>query len=126
MIILHIIFCFSVTKYQLGKPSFMREFFSRNIISSGLPEEFSLVYTLRARKSPKYPWHVIKIADAKGDAQFLITMNSRKHTLDFSSIDREGELQTVSFVNDRVSVIGHVHHCSRIARFAHCCAVLYS
>jgi len=79
--------------------------FSRNITPSGFPEEFSLVYTLRARKSPKYPWHVIKIVDANGDAQFLITMNSRKRTLDFSSVDHEGDLQTVSFVNDRVSVI---------------------
>ncbi|XP_071637944.1 uncharacterized protein [Temnothorax longispinosus] len=75
---------------------------TKNITPNGLSEEFSLVYTLRARKSPKYPWHIIKIVDAKGDAQLLITMNSRKRTLDFSSIDHEGELQTVSFVNDRV------------------------
>lgn len=80
------------------------------------------MYTLRARKSPKYPWHVIKIVDAKGDAQLLITMNSRKRTLDFSSIDHEGELQTVSFMNDRVSVIGHVRHRSRRTRFADSCA----
>ncbi|XP_070530965.1 collagen alpha-1(IX) chain isoform X3 [Cardiocondyla obscurior] len=75
---------------------------TKNITSSGLSEEFSLVYTLRARKLRKYPWHVVKIVDAAGDPQLLITMNSRKRTLDFSSIDYEGELQTVSFVNDRV------------------------
>lgn len=88
--------------------SFIFAFCFRNITSNGFPEEFTLVYTLRARKSPRYPWHVIKIEDAKGDAQFLITMNPRKQTLDLSLIDYEGKLQTLSFMNDRVSVTGHV------------------
>lgn len=80
--------------------------FFRNITPTGLPEEFSLVYTLRARKSPKYAWHIMKIVDARGDAQFLITMNPKKQTLDFSLINDEGKLQTVSFLNDRVSALG--------------------
>lgn len=75
---------------------------------SGLPDEFALVYTLRARKSPKYPWHVLRIVNARGDAQFLVTMNSRKQTLDLSSIDYDGKLQTVSFANDRVSITGRI------------------
>lgn len=79
------------------------DLFFRNI-TSGFPEEFTLVYTLRVRKSPKYPWNIIKIVDAKGAAQFLITMNPKKQTLEISLLDHEETLQTVSFVNDRVSV----------------------
>lgn len=92
---------------------FQFEFFFRNITPTGFPEEFSLVYTLRARKLSKYAWHIIKIVDARDDAQFLITMNPKKQTLDFSLINHEGKLQTISFLNDRVSALG-------IIRIAHC------
>jgi len=63
------------------------------------------------------------MADARGKAQFLITMNPREQTLDFSLIDYEEKLQTVSFTNDRVSV--WFHRIIIIARISHIANSIY-
>lgn len=77
--------------------------FIRIILPNGLPEEFSAVCTFRARKLPKYTWHIIRIVDMENEPQFLIAMNPKTQTLDFSMNNQTRRLQTVSFTADRVS-----------------------
>lgn len=87
--------------------------FVRNILPNGLPEEFSAVCTFRARKLPKYTWHIVRIVDMENEPQFLIAMNPKSQTLDFSMKSQNGELQTVSFPADRVSKMQFLQHCNR-------------
>lgn len=98
--------------YQLNRTevgwTVSRSFFflldlDRSILPNGLPDKFSAVCTFRARKLPKYTWHVIRIVDMENEPQFLIALNPKTLTLDISAKDEEGGLQTTSFSADRVS-----------------------
>jgi collagen type IX alpha len=75
----------------------------------GLPEQFSFISTFRTRKLAKSPWHIIRISDIQNKAQFLITLNPRKETIEFSITDFEGRLQTVVFSKAPVRC-NNIHH----------------
>lgn len=92
-----------VTYTDIQSPFFI--LFVRVILPNGLPEEFSTACTFRARKLPKYTWHIIRIVDMENEPQFLIAMNPKIQTLDLSVKNQTGELETVSFSADRVSKI---------------------
>lgn len=73
---------------------------TKNIFPNGLPEEFSVVCTFRARKLSKYTWHIIKIVDMENEPQFLIAMNPKGQTLDL--FVKSDEMQIVSFSADHI------------------------
>lgn len=62
-----------------------------------MPEQFSFICTFRTRKLPKSPWHIIRVTDVETKPQFLITLNPRKQTIEFSLPNYEGRLQTLIF-----------------------------
>lgn len=72
---------------------------SRDVFPLGLPEQFSFITTFRTRKLPKSPWHIIRMSDIQNKPQFVITMNPRKETIEFSILDFLGRLQTLVFNN---------------------------
>jgi len=72
---------------------------SRDVFPLGLPEQFSFITTFRTRKLPKSPWHIIRMSDIRNKPQFVITMNPRKETIEFSILDFLGRLQTLVFYN---------------------------
>jgi hypothetical protein len=71
----------------------------RDVFPLGLPEQFSFITTFRTRKLPKSPWHIIRMSDIQNKPQFVITMNPRKETIEFSILDFLGRLQTLVFYN---------------------------
>lgn len=91
-----------MVNHLLCKILFFFIFFLRNIFPNGLPEEFSVVCTFRARKLSKYTWHIIKIVDMENEPQFLIAMNPKGQTLDL--FVKSDEMQIVSFSADHVSI----------------------
>lgn len=75
---------------------------TRDIFPSGLPEQFSFITTWRTRKPPKTPWHLVHMTNVQNRSQFAITLNPTREVVEFSILDYEGKLQTLSFKNVEV------------------------
>jgi hypothetical protein len=74
----------------------------RDIFPGGLPEQFSFIVTWRTRKPPKTPWHIVQMTNIQNSTQFAITLNPKTEAVEFSILDYEGKLQTLSFKNAEV------------------------
>lgn len=85
-----------------GKPIIVS--FYRNIFPQGLPDQFSFICTFRTRRLQKSPWHIVRVTDLESKPQFLITLNPRKQTIEFSIRNYEGRLQTIIFEKASVSM----------------------
>lgn len=77
--------------------------FSSKLFPGGLPEEFSFIVTYKARRLPSDKWHIIKLTDSQNRPQFLITVDGKNKTLEFSIVNYEGRLQTLKFKSPPVS-----------------------
>ncbi len=77
---------------------------NREIFPSGLPEQFSFIVTWRTRKPPKTPWHIVHMTNVQNRSQFAITLNPTNEAVEFSILDYEGKLQTLSFRNVEASI----------------------
>ncbi|KAJ3648270.1 hypothetical protein Zmor_020084 [Zophobas morio] len=84
------------TAYRLDKDADLT-LPTRDIFPQGLPEQFSFISTFRARRVPKTAWHIIRITDLESKPQFIISLNPRNGTIEFSISNYEGELQTIVF-----------------------------
>ncbi|ROT79256.1 hypothetical protein C7M84_002019 [Penaeus vannamei] len=70
---------------------------TREIFPLGLPQEFSLICTYRARRPPRNRWDIIRISDLEGRPQFAITLNPKTKNVEFSILSFDGTLQTLAF-----------------------------
>jgi collagen type IX alpha len=78
-------------------------FLCSKLFPIGLPEEFSFICTYKARRLPNDKWHIIKLTDSQNRPQFLITVDGKNKTLEFSIVNYEGRLQTLRFKSPPVS-----------------------
>lgn len=69
----------------------------REIFPLGLPQEFSLICTYRARRTPRGPWDIIRIDDLQDRIQFAVTLNPVTRNVEFSILSYDGTLQTLVF-----------------------------
>lgn len=94
---------------------------TRHVFPQGLPDQFSFVCTYRQRRLYKTPWHLIRVLDLEEKPQFLITLNPRRQSIEFSIINYEGRLQTLIFPNVHVSIkfqyIIQNNSCTRLSNF---------
>lgn len=76
--------------------------FNRTIFPLGVPSQFSFVTTFRTRKLAKSPWNIIRLTDSQNRPQFLVTLNPRRETIEFSIANHDGKLETVTFRQSQV------------------------
>jgi hypothetical protein len=74
----------------------------RNIFPMGLPDQFSFITTFRQRKVSKQSWDIIRMVDIQGEPQFAVTLQPKDSTVQFSIVNIEGQLQTVTFSEIKV------------------------
>lgn len=72
---------------------------SRAIFPLGIPEEFSFVSTFRKRNGRKDPWSLIRITDLASRTQFAVVIHPRKKELEMSTLNLEGRVQVVRFID---------------------------
>ncbi|XP_033230443.1 collagen alpha-1(IX) chain-like [Belonocnema kinseyi] len=70
---------------------------TKDIFPSGLPEEFSLVITMRINRLSKASWQLMRIYNFKNDSEFAIILNPKRQTIEFSILDLKGTQQIISF-----------------------------
>ena len=67
------------------------------VFNQGLPEQFSFVTTFRNRRPGPEPWHLIRITSTQGSPQFAVGLNPGRETVEFSILNFNGQLQTLSW-----------------------------
>ena len=67
------------------------------VFNQGLPEQFSFVTTFRNRRPGANPWHLIRITNTQGSPQFAVGLNPARKTVEFSILNFNGQLQTLSW-----------------------------
>merc|ERR1719260_27596 len=67
------------------------------VFNQGLPEQFSFVTTFRNRRPGNDPWHLIRITNTQGSPQFAVGLNAARETVEFSILNFNGQLQTLSW-----------------------------
>ena len=72
-------------------------FFFRRVFNQGLPEQFSFVTTFRNRRPTQNRWQLIRITNTRGQPQFAVSLNPGRNTIEFSILNYNGELQTLSW-----------------------------
>lgn len=80
-------------------------YFSRTIFPLGLPNQFSFITTFRTKKLAKSPWNIIRLTDVQNRPQFMVTLNPRRETVEFSMTNYEGLLETVALQKSEVFII---------------------
>ena len=80
------------------------------VFNQGLPEQFSFVTTFRNRRPTTNRWQLIRITNTQGQPQFAVGLNPARNTIEFSILNYNGELQTLSWekkeVASRIIVFG--------------------
>lgn len=72
----------------------------RHIYGSGLPEEYSFMFTFRMKDSTKSKyWSIWQIVDSEGKQQASINFNGPKKALEFSYKGVDGKLNTITFAH---------------------------
>ncbi|VEN33654.1 unnamed protein product [Callosobruchus maculatus] len=89
------------TAYRLDKQADI-SLPTRKVFPVGLPDQFSFIATFRTRKHPKRTWHIMRITDTRHQPQFLISLNPRNETIELSTMNYEGRLQTLSFQHNQI------------------------
>lgn len=54
------------------------------------------------------PWHILKITDYQNNTNLQITLNQGMRTVEFSIVNYDGYLQTVSFEAIHVSLLNQL------------------
>merc|ERR1740131_282442 len=72
------------------------------VFNQGLPEQFSFVTTFRNRRPTGGRWQLIRITDSQGQPQFAVGLNPARNTIEFSILNYNGELQTLSWEREEV------------------------
>ena len=73
------------------------------VFNQGLPEQFSFVTTFRNRRPTTNRWQLIRITDSQGQPQFAVGLNPSRNTIEFSILNYNGDLQTLSWEKEEVS-----------------------
>merc|ERR1719300_2092978 len=72
------------------------------VFNQGLPEQFSFVTTFRNRRPTTNRWQLIRITNTRGQPQFAVALNPGRQTIEFSILNYNGELQTLSWEKPEV------------------------
>lgn len=75
---------------------------TKEIFPFGLPDEFSLVITMRSYKFPKNSWDLIRISDFKNGTEFAVTLNSIHQMIEFSYLNHENIMRTIFFSTPQI------------------------
>ena len=81
-------------------------FYFRRVFNQGLPEQFSFVTTFRNRRPTQSRWQLIRITNTRGQPQFAVGLNPGRNTIEFSILNYNGELQTLSWEKAEVMRMG--------------------
>ena len=73
------------------------------MFNQGLPEQFSFVTTFRNRRPAQNRWQLIRITNTRGQPQFAVGLNPGRNTIEFSILNYNGELQTLSWEKQEVA-----------------------
>lgn len=73
----------------------------------GIPQQFSFIATYCSKLFTKTHWHVLRITDYQNNTNLQITLNQVEGTVEFSIVNYDGYLQTVSFEARNVSLLNH-------------------
>ena len=73
------------------------------VFNQGLPEQFSFVTTFRKRIPTTTRWQLIRITDTQGQPQFAVGLNPARNTIEFSILNYNGDLQTLTWEKEEVS-----------------------
>ena len=74
----------------------------RRVFNQGLPEQFSFVTTFRNRRPTENRWQLIRITNTRGQPQFAVGLNPGRKTIEFSILNYNSELQTLSWEKPEV------------------------
>ena len=73
------------------------------VFNQGLPEQFSFVTTFRKRIPTNSRWQLIRITNTEGQPQFAVGLNPARNTIEFSILNYNGDLQTLTWEKEEVS-----------------------
>ena len=62
--------------------------------------------TFRNRRPTQNRWQLIRITNTRGQPQFAVGLNPGRNTIEFSILNYNGELQTLSWEKAEVKRIG--------------------
>ena len=82
------------------------------VFNQGLPEQFSFVTTFRKRIPTTTRWQLIRITDTQGQPQFAVGLNPARNTIEFSILNYNGDLQTLTWEKEEVSSSEKMTHFS--------------
>merc|ERR550519_2717480 len=72
------------------------------VFNQGLPEQFSFVTTFRNRRPTSNRWQLIRITNTACQPQFAVGLNPSRNAIQFSILNYNGELQTLSWEKPEV------------------------
>lgn len=75
----------------------------REVFPLGVPQQFSFIATFNSRVVDMSQWHLLTITDDQNNVNLQITLNQFQRTIEFSMINYQGYLQTVTFEAIKVS-----------------------
>lgn len=75
----------------------------RNVFPLGVPQQFSFIATFSSKMTIRTPWHILKIMDYQNNTNLQITLNQGVGAVEFSIVNYDGYLQTVTFEASHVS-----------------------
>ena len=90
--------CVIQSMLSQGLPCFMFYLLYRSMFPQGLPSQFSIVSTLRMRKTARAEvWDLFKIDDAGHRPQFGIRIDGPKRRVLLYMLDHNSQIQTLQF-----------------------------
>jgi collagen type IX alpha len=76
---------------------------NRDVFPLGVPQQFSFIATFSSRMMDRTQWYLLTITDDQNIINLQITLNQVKKIIEFSIVNYEGYLQTVTFEAINVS-----------------------
>uniref|UniRef100_A0A2S2PZ16 Collagen alpha-1(XXI) chain n=1 Tax=Sipha flava TaxID=143950 RepID=A0A2S2PZ16_9HEMI len=70
---------------------------NRDVFPLGVPQQFSFIATFSSRMMDRTQWYLLTITDDQNIINLQITLNQVKKIIEFSIVNYEGYLQTVTF-----------------------------
>ncbi|XP_050425477.1 collagen alpha-1(IX) chain-like isoform X3 [Adelges cooleyi] len=70
---------------------------TRELFPLGIPQQFSFIVTYNSKLLMATHWHVLRITDYQNTTSMQITVNKATRNVEFSIVNYDGYLQTVTF-----------------------------
>lgn len=83
-------------------------YFYRDVFPLGVPQQFSFIATFCSKIITRTLWHLVRITDYQNNTNLQITLNQAEGTIEFSIVNYDGYLQTITFEVSNVSSLKHL------------------